>query len=135
MDRVTGALITKTSLGVAGWSIAEVKNWSDIGRRANSVSSCWAFSDPVDESGLGGQNVQVARLIVALSEDDPGRRAILRTIAEKQGITSEHELDRLADGSADERLRVPAHFEVRYARSDCRARWPRSTSLRSRRMT
>ena len=88
-----------------------MKDWSDIGKRANLVSSCWAFNDPVDESGLGGQDMQVARLIVALGEDDSGRRAILRAIAENQGITFERELDRLADVSADERLLVPANSQ------------------------
>ena len=54
--------------------------------------------------------MQVARLIVALGEDDSGRRAILQAIAAKQGIVSEHELDRLAEYFADEMLRVLAHL-------------------------
>ena len=60
--------------------------------------------------GSGEQNVQVARIIVALGEDNSGRRAILLAIADKQGITSDYELGRLADGCADERLRIPVHL-------------------------
>ena len=62
--------------------------------------------------GGGGleQHRQASKLSVTFGEDDSECRVVLRAIAEKQGITSEHELDRLADGSPDERLRVPAHL-------------------------
>ena len=90
-----------TSLGVAEELVSEVDGWDDIEADAARTSSCWSFSDPMDTNGLNGQNAQVAKLIVALRESGSGRRAILRAVAERQGIVSERELDNLADGSAD----------------------------------
>ena len=77
---MTKALIGKTSLGLAGWSIAKDDNWSGIGRQTAPTSSCWAFNDPADEDGLRGQNVQVARLIVALGVE--AEHAIFRALCE-----------------------------------------------------
>ena len=101
-----------TSIGVAGWSSARIDDWEQVGAaaEARTVLFCLSFDDPVDADGLGGQNEQVARLIVALRDNSSSCQAILRAVAEKQGIVSERELDRLAVGSADEKLRVPAHL-------------------------
>ena len=46
------------------------------------------------------QNAKNAKLIVALGDNDSGRRAILRAVAEMQSIVSDQELDDLADGSS-----------------------------------
>jgi hypothetical protein len=59
-------------------------------------------------------NAQVARLIVALGENDKGRMAILKAVAERQGIEEETALQDLISGRAkpEDRLRVPGHLRV-----------------------
>jgi len=59
-------------------------------------------------------NVQVAKLIVALGENDKGRMAILKAVAERQGIVGETALQELISGRAkpEDRLRVPSHLRV-----------------------
>ena len=52
-----------------------------------------AFDTQNNETGVDKQNVQIARLIVALGEDDSGRRAILRAVAGMQGIVSDKALE------------------------------------------
>ncbi len=52
-------------------------------------------------------NRQVAALIGALGTTGEGRRAVIRAIAERQGITDEDELEKLFDGRASSKLRVP----------------------------
>ena len=69
-------------VGVAGWSVANVCDWTGIEAVTLPSSSCWSFSDPVDGEGLGSQNAQIARLIVALGENDSGRRTVLRLVAD-----------------------------------------------------
>ena len=58
------------------------------------------------------QNVQIARLIVALGEDDSGRRAILRAVAGMQGIVSDKALKSLYEGTTEEKVIVPPHIHA-----------------------
>ena len=87
-----------TSLTVAGWAEADVRNWEDIDaervefervqseQQRRKQSSCWAFgtshTDPATE-----HNEQVAKLIGALGGSTAGRRAILKAVAERHGIS------------------------------------------------
>ena len=43
--------------------------------------------------------MQVLQLIAVLGEKDAGRKAILKAVAGKQGVSSEYDIDRLLDGS------------------------------------
>ena len=72
---------------------------------------CWSFGVQND-SGAVDQNTQVARLTVALGENDVGKMAILKAVAECHGVVDEKKLKRLASGesSPEERLRVPSHL-------------------------
>ena len=47
------------------------------------------------------------RLIEALGQVGAGRRAVLKALAERQGITSDEQLDALDEGRSDVKLRVP----------------------------
>ena len=74
----------------------------------SASGSCYAFGKPDDASvSDGDNNVQIARLIVALGETGEGRRGILRAVAGKQGIVDDDEIEALIDGTAKHRLRVP----------------------------
>ena len=55
-------------------------------QRASVGGGCCGFSGQHD-GHLETQNAQVAKLIVALGENDEGKMAILKAIAERQGIT------------------------------------------------
>ena len=78
---------------------------------ASAGGGCCEFASHQD-GHLEDQNAQVARLIVALGENDGGKMAILRAIAERQGVTEESALQKLVSGRAhpDERLKVPSHL-------------------------
>jgi len=110
--------IEKTSLGVRGWAVAGVLDNDAIDKEVTERSQP---SDPVNPWSYGStdrdcdsdvHNTYVVRLIAALGENDSGRRAVLRAIAERQGISADSDLDMLADGMApsDMLLRVPAHL-------------------------
>jgi hypothetical protein len=103
-------------LGVGGWAVAGVLDNDSIDKEAEKRSQ---ISDPVNPFGSAdsdydndAHNVQVVRLIAALGENDSGRRAVLRAIAERQGISTDHDIDMLANGEAPANmlLRVPAHL-------------------------
>ena len=51
-------------------------------------------------------------MIVALGENDAGKMAILKAVAERRGVVDEEKLKRLASGDAsdDGRLRVSSHL-------------------------
>lgn len=76
------------------------------------MSTCWSFSDPVEDEGVRAHNSQVARLIVALGEKSSGRRAIIQAVAAEVGITDKKSIDRFANGTAhlEERIAVPTHL-------------------------
>ena len=60
------------------------------------------------------QNSQVARLIVARGENDAGKMAILKAVAEHHGVIEDKMTERLASGRAlpEELLRVPSHLRA-----------------------
>ena len=60
VEDVTEALIERTSLRGHCWLIAKVHDWDDVDTGAIDTSSCWSFSDPKDETGVDGQNAQIA---------------------------------------------------------------------------
>ena len=70
------------------------KSWLAELNRVPLTAKCWSF-DTNDKTGVDKQNVQIARLIVALGEDDPGHRAILRAVSGMQGIVSDKALESL----------------------------------------
>ena len=122
--------IDRSALTVAGWATCDVASYQEIERerldretceeyeasmrqsQEDSIGgSCWSFADS-NEGSVESQNAQVAKLIVALGENDEGRMAILRAVAERQGIVGEKALQRLIGGKArpEERLKVPSHL-------------------------
>ena len=100
---MTEELIERTSLRVSGWLVANVHDWHDVETGAFDTSSCRSFSDPRDTEGVNGQNAQIAKLIVAVGDNDSA-------VAKRQGFASDQELDDLADGSSGQKLCVPAHL-------------------------
>ena len=99
----------QSSLKVPGWASAPVVDWSfiDSERRAfelyaeeqsmRRTHSCYAFGNADTASGAGEaaeeHNDQVARIINMLGESGAGRRAVLRAIAQRQGIDDDDEID------------------------------------------
>ena len=63
-----------------------------------------------DDEDAENQNVQIIKLISALGGKDGGRRAILKAMAVKQGISSDQDIDDIMNGSAERRLQVPAYL-------------------------
>ena len=120
----TGKMIdTRSSLTVAGWADAEILNYADVAaeRRARTIqersptASCWSFGSPDRADTHTGEaneqaaehNETVAKLIGALGESGAGRRAILRAVAERQGIVDADEVEDLLHGRGEQRLQVP----------------------------
>ena len=71
--------------------------------------ACWNIgSVKGDESSDEERNVQVAQIITTLGDlGGSGRQAVLRAVAERNGITDEDEIERLIDGKSEIKLRVP----------------------------
>lgn len=63
---------------------------------------------------IARHNVQVAELIETVEEHCAGRRALLRAIAGKLGITDEKAIEDLAQGEVGdhEKLKVPVHMRM-----------------------
>ena len=61
---------------------------------------------------IDNENVQVDKLIVALGENEAGKIATLKAIAERRGVVDKEVPRKLAFGEAsdEERLHVPAHL-------------------------
>ena len=102
-------------LGIAGWSdprlvVLDYDVIESERRARESRRSPWSFGehDGCDDQETERLNTQMVQLIVALGERGSGRRAILKAVAEKQGIESEDELQALLDGTAKTKLRVPS---------------------------
>ena len=93
---------------------------------ANVGGSCWSFGLPGE--GLDAEyeqaeadaarihNGQVGKLLAALGSSGSGRRAMIKAIAEQQGIVDADKIEKLFDGTSDEKLRVP--MELRSALQD-----------------
>ena len=66
----------------------------------------------VAETETEEESLQVVKLIAAMGKGDSGRRAILKAVALKHGITAEDEINKLMDGTAGSRLQVPEHLRA-----------------------
>ena len=117
VDDVTITNLKATSLQTAGWAYVSFSDYDEIERsrlaeldRVPLTAKRWAFDTPNDENGVDMQNVQIAKLIVALGEDDSGRRAIFRAVAGMQGIVSDKALKSLYEGTTEEKLIVRSHI-------------------------
>ena len=68
----------------------------------------------LDDDGVrdDSHNLEVAKLIETLGKCGSGRRAIVKAIAERQGIVDEDQLEGLYAGSSDVKLRVPTHLRL-----------------------
>ena len=102
------------SLGIAGWSDPEVKvlDYAQIQKdkaaKEAPLSACWAFGKPPEvDNEVEDSNVQVAWIICALGDTGAGRRAIIKAIAERQGIVDVQQLEQMYSGKSDIKLRVP----------------------------
>ena len=77
-------------------------------RRTNS---CYAFGNADTASGAGvaaeEHNEQVARIINTLGESGAGRRAVLRAIAQRQGIDDDDEIEDMLHGRSERKLDAP----------------------------
>ena len=72
------------------------------------TGSCCAFGIPVEhDSSAEKHNDEVAKIIGVLGGTGVGRRAILKAVAGRQGITSDDELERLYEGKSEAKLKVP----------------------------
>jgi hypothetical protein len=60
-----------------------------------------------DDGDVGGHNAQVTRILGILGETGAGRRAIIKAIADRQGIVDEDIIEELYSGKSDVKLRVP----------------------------
>ena len=56
---------------------------------------------------VGEHNAQITRILSVLGESGSGRRAIIKAIAERQGIVDEGTLEELYGGKSSVKLRVP----------------------------
>ena len=68
---------------------------------------CSVPDSAVDRIAEHDHNAEIAKLIDKLGAFGAGRRAILKAIAEQQGVNDEDELERLIDGSSSVKLKVP----------------------------
>ena len=69
-------------------------------------TGCCAFGSEIS-SGEDTHNDQVLRIVDLLGRSGDGRRAILRALAERQGITAEDDLEMLYSGKSEVKLDVP----------------------------
>ena len=92
--------IGENSLGVTGWADCKLLDFDVIHAERmateakeeadkTSATSCWLFGDQSRAQEAVHHNVRVAFLIEALGESGAGRRAVLRAIAEMQGLTED----------------------------------------------
>ena len=109
------------SLGVAGWSDPEivVLDYDDIRRekllyeKMSRPDACWNVGSNSEEDDASEErNAQVARLINALGESGAGRRAVLKAVAERQGVDDPSELEKLYEGKSDIKLQVPPNLRA-----------------------
>jgi hypothetical protein len=115
IDQVDDLQMAESSSGIAGWSTANVLDWDRIdGEREERASrnggNCWAFGDDDDGEDVRAasrHNDQVIRMIDTLGSFSAGRRAVIKALAERQGIEDESQLEDLYSGKSDVKLRVP----------------------------
>ena len=56
---------------------------------------------------MENHNDQVAKIIACLGETNSGRRAVIKAVAERQGIVDPDELEQMYAGNSSSKLRVP----------------------------
>ena len=71
----------------------------------------WMPESAVDDA-VADNNVQIARILSILGGSGEGRRAIIRAVAERQGITDEDIIEELYGGQSDVKLRVPLEMRT-----------------------
>ena len=109
-----------SSLGVEGWADPRlvVLDYDQIerdriSRETRTAHSCWSFgtyeetSSSGDDGDVEGHNDQVAKIIACLGETNSGRRAVIKAVAERQGIVDPEELEQMYAGNSSSKLRVP----------------------------
>ena len=109
----TDERMEQSSLGIVGWSEETVLDYDAIdNEKANrSDGNCCAFGHAEDvDAGLQQHNENVVKLIEALGQSGAGRRAILKAIAERQGVTDEAQLEDMYAGKGDVKLHVPMNM-------------------------
>jgi hypothetical protein len=75
---------------------------------AADTGQCWAFGNADDRGDeVDRHNEKIIQLIDTLGKFGAGKRAILKAVAEKQGIVDEDELERLYEGKSEHKLRLP----------------------------
>ena len=83
------------SVGIAGWSHPDliVLDYVEIDRerrereRLREPFASWIFGPRCGEEDIAEKhNAQVAKIISALGESGAGRRAVLKAVAERQGV-------------------------------------------------
>ena len=111
VSTVDEAAVGATSLGVAGWSDPRtvVRDYDSIDDE-REARGCCAFGDLHEVDDVGEHNSQVTRLLEVLGGFGAGRRAVLKAIAEQQGITDPDEVERLYEGKSEKKLVVPAQM-------------------------
>ena len=60
-----------------------------------------------DDGDVENHNDQVAKIIACLGETNSGRRAVIKAVAERQGIVDPDELEQMYAGNSRSKLRVP----------------------------
>jgi hypothetical protein len=114
-----------SSLGIAGWSDPNLRlrSYEAIERekadreQRETMSGCCAIrsGDGAYDGGVESDaekaaeehNCQVIKLIDMLGRTGMGKRAVVKAIATKQGISDEDELEKLYAGKSDQKLSVP----------------------------
>ena len=102
-------------MGIAGWSDPDLtvrdNGVIDSERRKRGWQGrSLGGSDLADDEDIENHNVQIIKLISALGNKDRGRRAILKAMADKYGLLSDHDIDQLLEASPDRKIQVPAYM-------------------------
>ena len=63
--------------------------------------------DEDNSAEVMNHNDQVAKMIACLGEASSGRRAVIKAVAERQGIVDPEELEQMYEGQSNAKLRVP----------------------------
>ena len=112
------------ALGIAGWSDPELRilDYGQIQAEKDErerrekqphiqPGAAWSFGDKGSGQQVDQQaeeyNRQVTKLIEILGDPGAGRKAIIKAMAARQGITDECEVDDLLKGRSTKKLRAP----------------------------
>ena len=115
------------SLGIAVWSHPDifVLDYDEIDRerreheRLSEPGVCWGFGPRCEEEDISEKhNAQVAKMGSALGESCAGRRAVLKAVANRQGVCDLDEIENI-EGKSDVILKFPGN--LRQTKKACRA--------------